>query len=332
MHPSISFTLSYDFEKIQFLDVLVYRNSMNGIETSVYTKPTDRNQILHFHSNHPPHTKNSIPISQLMRVDKIQHRRKGEKFMDRGYPGKVLQMALKKIASNVTQQTGRKNTDLANKRIPFVSEFSNSSDNIGKVLRRHWHILSKAYPQIGEFVAPPVMSYRRGKTIGGMVTSSEVKTQFKRSDAFLGRRKLGMYPCLGCVQCSREAFINPSSGEKISLRGHFTCMSKYVIYALTCPCGFIYIGETTQMVKSRISQHKSSINLGNIRLPVSKHFLEAGLVADQLKYMVLEGIPPLKFGGNRELKLKQREVWWIHRLKTLAPSGLNRDYDLYLFL
>ncbi|OCT72918.1 hypothetical protein XELAEV_18035900mg [Xenopus laevis] len=86
------------------------------------------------------------------------------------------------------------------------------------------------------------------------------------------------------------------------------------------------------MVKSRISQHKSSINLGNMRLPVSKHFLEAGHVADQLKYMVLEGIPPLKFGGNRELKLKQREVWWIHRLKTLAPSGLNRDYDLYLFL
>ncbi|OCT69187.1 hypothetical protein XELAEV_18040497mg [Xenopus laevis] len=318
---------------------------MNGIETSVYTKPTDRNQILHFHNNHPPHTKNSIPISQLMRVDKIvsnteerarQRQLMCKKFMDRGYPGKVLLTAQKKIASNVTQQTGRKNTDSVNKRIPFVSEFSNSSDNIGKVLRRHWHILSKAYPQIGEFVAPPVMSYRRGKTIGGMVTSSEVKTQIKRSDAFLGRRKLGMYPCLGCVQCSHvikgEAFIHPSSGEKISLRGHFTCVSKYVIYALTCPCGFIYIGETTQMVKSRISQHKSSINLGNMRLPVSKHFLEAGHVADQLKYMVLEGIPPLKFGGNRELKLKQREVWWIHRLKTLAPSRLNRDYDLYLFL
>ncbi|OCT74377.1 hypothetical protein XELAEV_18033352mg [Xenopus laevis] len=319
MHPSISFTLSYDFERIQFLDVLVYRNSMNGVETSVYTKPTDRNQILHFYSNHPPDTKNSIPISQLMRVDKI-----------------VSNTEERKIANNGTQQTGRKNTDSANKRIPFLSEFSNSSDSIGKVLRRHWHILSKAYPQIGEFVAPPVMSYRRGKTIGGMVTSSEVKTQFKRRDAFLGRRKLGMYPCLGCVQCSHvikgETFIHPSTGEKISLRGHFTCVSKYVIYALTCPCGFIYIGETTQMVKSRISQHKSSINLGNMRLPVSKHFLEAGHGADQLKYMVLEGIPPLKFGGNRELKLKQREVWWIHRLKTLAPSGLNRDYDLYLFL
>ncbi|OCT71737.1 hypothetical protein XELAEV_18034715mg [Xenopus laevis] len=83
------------------------------------------------------------------------------------------------------------------------------------------------------------------------------------------------------------------------------------------------------MVKSRISQHRFSINLGNATIPVSKHFLEKGHTSDQLKKMVLESVPT---GGNRELKLKKREVLWINRLKSLYPSGLNKDYDLYLFL
>ncbi|OCT95296.1 hypothetical protein XELAEV_18012983mg [Xenopus laevis] len=117
---------------------------------------------------------------------------------------------------------------------------------------------------------------------------------------------MGMYPCIGCTQCPNvirgRDFIHPGTG-------HFTCTSKYVIYALTCPCGYIYIGETTQMVKSRISQHKSSINLGNDRLLVSKHFNDMGHNADQFKFIVLEGIPPLKYGGDREQKLKQREEW-----------------------
>ncbi|OCU00930.1 hypothetical protein XELAEV_18006708mg [Xenopus laevis] len=118
---------------------------------------------------------------------------------------------------------------------------------------------------------------------------------------------------LGWIQCPNifkgKEFVHLGTGCWVQLQGHYTCISKYVIYALTCPCGLIYIGETTQMVKSHIFQHKSSINLGNTSLPVSKHFLEMGHNADQLKYMVLDGIPLLKYGGECGFKLKQREVW-----------------------
>ncbi|OCT55392.1 hypothetical protein XELAEV_18002551mg [Xenopus laevis] len=86
------------------------------------------------------------------------------------------------------------------------------------------------------------------------------------------------------------------------------------------------------MVKSRISQHRSSINLGNTTLPVSKHFVDMGHTVDHLKFMVLEVVPPTRRGGDRELKLKRREVRWINMLKSLHPLGLNRDYDLFLFL
>ncbi|OCT91955.1 hypothetical protein XELAEV_18015012mg [Xenopus laevis] len=142
-----------------------------------------------------------------------------------------------------------------------------------------------------------------------------------------------MFPCLRCVQClyglkelfSGKEIIHPRTRQIIQLRGHYTCVSKFAIYVLTCPCGLIFIGKTTPMVKSRVSQHHSSINLGNTTSPVSKHFLYKGHTADQLRFMLLETVPLLKRGGDRELKLKRREVWWIKKLKSLYPTGLNKD-------
>ncbi|OCT55735.1 hypothetical protein XELAEV_18004486mg, partial [Xenopus laevis] len=219
------------------------------------------------------------------------------------------------------------------RRIPFVTDYNRQYQSISNTLRRHWHILQRAYPHIDEFIAPPIVSYRRGRTIGKMVTSAQVK---KKIDTFFGKRATGMSPCYNCNQCpfvyKGKDFIHPGTGYTARLRGFYTCVSKYVVYVLVCPCDLIYVGETTQMIKSRISQHRSAINLGNTSQPVSKLFLEKGHSADQLRFMVLEMIPPLKNGGDPELRLKQREVWWIHKLGSLQPKGLNGDYDLYLFL
>ncbi|OCU00267.1 hypothetical protein XELAEV_18006038mg [Xenopus laevis] len=145
-----------------------------------------------------------------------------------------------------------------------------------------------------------------------------------------------MYPCLNCKQCKYvmkvKTFKHPDTGEIIQIYGYHTCLTQFVVYAIVCPCGMIYVGETVQKVKSRISQHKSTIKLGNMGLPLSKYFKEKGHTAEQLRFTVLEMVPPLERGGDRELRLKQREVWWINKLNSLHPHGLNKDYNLYLFL
>ncbi|OCT93930.1 hypothetical protein XELAEV_18011593mg [Xenopus laevis] len=192
-----------------------------------------------------------------------------------------------------------------NRRLPFVTQFTPYSESIGKILCKHWYILRNAYPNIQDFKATPIVSYRRGRTMGNTVTFSNLKIKNPTTNTFLGKKSTG------------KEFVNPQNGKKVKLRRYYTCYKKFAIYVLTCPCGLIYIGETTQMVKSRISQIRSSINLGNMTLPGSKHFLEKGHTSDQLKFMVLENIPPLKRGGDRELKLKQREVWLINKLGSL---------------
>ncbi|OCT97562.1 hypothetical protein XELAEV_18009790mg [Xenopus laevis] len=200
-----------------------------------------------------------------------------KKLHERGYPKNVLQQGKKRADIKRVTRTDRRETKRGSRRIPF--EYNSSSNSIGKVLCRLWHIFQRAYPQVGEFTAPPVMSYHRGKTIGSMVTLSNIKTNQRQTDTFLGLRTPGMYPCIGCTQCSNvikdREFVHPGTGYRVPLQGHFT----------------------------------SQINLGNYRLPVSKHFIDMGHSADQLKYIVLEEIPPLRYGGNRELMLKQREVW-----------------------
>ncbi|OCT87385.1 hypothetical protein XELAEV_18021085mg [Xenopus laevis] len=146
------------------------------------------------------------------------------------------------------------------------------------------------------------MSHRRGKTIGSTITSAQIKKKVKQPQTFLGTGTVGIFPCYDCNQCpymiKGKDFVHPATGYTVHLLNHFTCISKYAIYTLVCPCGLIYIGHN----------------------------------ADQLKFTVLETVPPIKVGGDRELRLKQQEVWWIHKLKALTPCGLNRDYNLYLFL
>ncbi|CAJ0933465.1 unnamed protein product [Ranitomeya imitator] len=101
--------------------------------------------------------------------------------------------------------------------------------------------------------------------------------------------------------------------------------------SLRCPCGLLYVGETSQSIRDRVSKHKSTIRCNNLLLPIPHHFAAAGHNISQLKFLILEQVPPPRRGGNRILTLKKREAYWIHTLDTLTPKGLNREYELSVF-
>lgn len=168
-------------------------------------------------------------------------------------------------------------------------------------------------------------AYRRNKTLRDLLVRSEFKPerQDEKKMTFLGSKRKGCYPCLNCIQCNLvikgNNFSHPRTNKKIIINGFYTCQSSYVIYILTCPCNLLYVGETTQKIKDRIAQHRSTIRHPQSSLPVSRHFSEMGHKDTDLRFMVLEEIPHDKRGGDRILKLKRREVWWINKLQSLAP-------------
>ena len=70
-HPSIKFEFKNSQTKIEFLDVLVYKDHNNMLQITIYRKQTDRQNYLEARSEHPKLLKDSIPYSQALRIKRI---------------------------------------------------------------------------------------------------------------------------------------------------------------------------------------------------------------------------------------------------------------------
>ncbi|CAJ0956844.1 unnamed protein product [Ranitomeya imitator] len=251
--PGIKFTISHDQNAINFLDTTVLKDSAGLLTTDLYSKPTDRNSLLHYQSFHPPSTKRSIPISQYQRVKRIvpdpilcEERLQGmtTKFLKRGYPSAILARS-----RDPPPQIARRNTE---KRIPFMHAYHPFSFILHKTIRRHWHLLSTAHPDIPEFKEPFLPCFRRPPNLRDNLVKADIGPKDPRRQIFLSRPKTGTFPCLHCAQCNNiqkgNTFQHPRSGKTFHIKNFFTCDSTYVVYLIKCPCGLLYIGETTQPI------------------------------------------------------------------------------------
>ncbi|CAH2327796.1 Hypothetical predicted protein, partial [Pelobates cultripes] len=63
----IRLTMKMDPYTVDFLYICLYKEN-NTIAYTLFSKPTDRNTILHATSHHPRHLINSLPYSQFLRV------------------------------------------------------------------------------------------------------------------------------------------------------------------------------------------------------------------------------------------------------------------------
>lgn len=94
-HVFLTFTTSYSYTEISFLDVNVSLNGNNKIATNIYKKPMSKNMYLSYYSNHPKHLLQALPYSQAIRIKRICsneedcNREIGDmfnRFLVRGYP------------------------------------------------------------------------------------------------------------------------------------------------------------------------------------------------------------------------------------------------------
>ncbi|CAJ0968324.1 unnamed protein product [Ranitomeya imitator] len=330
--PGLTFSISHSRSSMIFLDTMVNVNSEGFLETDLYVKPTDRNSLLRYHSCHPQHIKKSLPKSQHDRVERIvskpevsrmRHKEMDLKFLSRGYPPHILY---------TQRNTTRSQRDQNASRLAFVNTYHPFNNLINTCVTRHWDILKKAYPHIKEFNSIPIISNKRCPSIRDKLVRADVGSSKRElTQRVFSTPRNGTFPCLVCLQCSNiikgDSFTHPRSGKRFSIKGHFTCNTTFVVYLIKCPCGLGYVGETTQHIRDRISQHKSTIRCCKTLLPVPAHFIQNNHTVAQLRYQVIEHVPLARRGGDRIKKLKERESFWIHTLQTLTPLGLNREYE-----
>ncbi|CAJ0941960.1 unnamed protein product [Ranitomeya imitator] len=300
----LSFTITKDTQQISFLDTMVIKDASGTLSTDLYRKPTDRNSLLYYTSLHPASTRNAIPRSQFQRVDKLvsDHTKKQvridemyHKFRERGYPPNVLHDALQPRTSPKQSPTGR---------IPFVHTYHPYVHILHHNIRKHWRLLREAHPDIPEFRNHFLPCYKRPRNIRDTLVKADIGSGPRTStQRFLSQPRTGTYPCLHCNQCGNvlkgDHFHHPHSGKQYKIKDYSTCDTSFVIYSIKCPCGLLYIGETSQSIRDRISKHKSTIRCKNTLLPLPHHFIEAGHSITQLKFQVIEHVPAPRRGGKR---------------------------------
>ncbi|XP_062837953.1 uncharacterized protein LOC134299335 [Anolis carolinensis] len=335
IHPNMKFTSTISSTNINFLDVVVHKDG-NGLYVTNYTKPTDKNSILHFKSFHHHSLKSNLPYSQLLRLKRNNSKPKDfltaahtfkNKLKIRGYPEKILNTALEKT-NQVNRDTLLKyQSKTQSNRIICPLTLTTQTSNIQKIIFKHWHLLQ----DIPGCQSKPIIAHKRTRNFRDILIHSDIrKSSIVPRNPTTGNFKCGHCDCCKFTNNVKE-FIHPTLNMKIKLKNYTTCSSENVIYVLSCPCNKLYVGMTTRAIRIRIQEHRSRIRKGNTESTLYLHFKDNIHSCNDLKYLALE---KLQTPINTDIKklLLCREAFWIHKLKTLTPQGLNDRLDLTCFL
>lgn len=321
VHPNISFSHQFSATSINFLDVTV-SVSQNKLETTLYRKPTDSHQYLHFQSSHIKHWKTGIPYSQAHRFRRICSKETDFLSNCEGLKNDLLKQKypLQLIDDSIRRAGALSRNELLNSRKPadrrpssnLVLTHSASVPNVSGILRKHHNILNQSPRLASIFSEPPRVVYRRNKNLRDILTSS----------------RLSHSPVTGCGPCNKprcqvcphmtktKTASSTASHFSVKLKGNFNCDSANVVYLLECnTCHLQYIGQTANAFRLRFNNHRAHAkSLPN--LPLSRHVGIPGHSFNNLKVTIIES----NFNSNHAREV--RESYLIFKFKT-ASSGLN---------
>ncbi|XP_041428430.1 uncharacterized protein nr6a1.L isoform X6 [Xenopus laevis] len=351
MDTPIRFTLKYDTKSIEFLDLLIFKTE-DGLGTSLYRKPTDRNTILHAASDHPPSTIRAIPYSQFLRTirnnsdpEKAQQQltETFERFLERGYKKELLTQQLQRaIQFTQTDLITRKTKDKPiTERMIFTSKYSHVSKHLRTSIQKNWPIVAMDNGLSLFEAPPPIFGHGRNHNLKDLLVKTDFSDKSKTSSNWLSQQqKLGCYRCPDCTTCRSlligKDFPHPHTGKRFKIQHRLSCTTPFVVYIVTCPCGLYYVGKASTPLRDRIANHRSAISKAikenSAKQPVARHFLQMGHGLPTFRCMAIDHQPPLTRGGNRDLALLRREAGWIQRLDTVTPRGLNETLPLGCFL
>lgn len=160
---------------------------------------------------------------------------------------------------------------------------------------------------------------------------SDLPSEIEQERSLLsGHHKCGA--CLICPLTQESRMVNfPEKNVVWEPKSFSNCNTPGVIYYLECKCGKGYVGSTVRPLKVRVLEHISRVRNRVTKAPLTHHFLTYQHECTDLRVSVLEVIKKQVF-ADKHKNLLRREAWWIYRLGTLQPEGLNNELDLSVYL
>ena len=335
---------------IEFLDTQVYKITDGDgrwvLKTKPFFKPTDTHQLLHAASFHPRHTTRGILKSQFIRFKRIASSRDdyneaartlGAVLTKRGYSSRLFRRLKLDVWHHFDIPLKRQQQNSEKQILPIITHF----DRVQSSLNHEWRAVINKNAIFNEF--RKIAAFKIHKNLRQHIVSSQLtKTHrsaavqrplFTKTDreniqilSSLSRQHEGHkitkcgHPRCKCCQhvTDTDSIYVPHVNYTIQVDCNMDCNSHNIVYLIVCDrCGKIYVGETKNKLKERLNKHRSDIALRRPS-PVSQHFASAGHTIAHLRIFPLE-----KIAASDDILRRARESYWINKLNTRYPSGLN---------
>ena len=183
----------------------------------------------------------------------------------------------------------------------------------------------------------PRFLYRRAKRIRDTIVRN-VPDPPKKISTFLDQK--GFFRCGRCKPCrivkgprKTTEFKSNITNEQYKINKLITCSSTHVTYVLECECGLQYVGRTTRKLSIRLGEHIRNIKKGFKYHSVSMHFREKhNRDPTKLKIYAIDKIEKNWRNSNLKREISKNETYWIFKLDSSKPKGMNIELDVNCFL
>lgn len=310
-HALIKIEPTLDENTVNFLDTTTYKgpnfHNTGHLETKVFFKPTDTHALLHKKSHHPRHTFRGILKSQFIRFGRICSHQKDREdanytlckaLRDRGYPRSFLRSTLNESKSH-TQNKIQKDPNEKG-IIPLISTFSGYTTKAHSSIKNNFEQIMENTQMANNYKI--ISAYKRNPNLKDILVRAKMRPPMSKTPT---------HNRLPIVK-------NHKKGMTFPLRQHIPLEQANCVYIIECKkCPKQYIGETRGPLKTRLSHHRYNIRDGHKEeTALVQHFQRHGLHNVYLRG--LEHNPQWT-----TIQRRRRESFWIRKLDTLVPKGLN---------
>ncbi|XP_049904368.1 uncharacterized protein LOC126392789 [Epinephelus moara] len=222
----LRFTVEQSNERVNFLDLTIYKKMRGGLDSTIYQKPLSRNTLLRADSHHPKQLIKNIPTGQFLHLKRncstdeefeLKADEMTESFRSKGYKEHDIRAAYQRARrtdrARLLQKTQRPSTT---PRLYFSTEFSPIAGDIKNIIKKHWHIL-QSDPALTQICAqPPLISFHKARSLKDRLVHSAMSAP--QRSTWLPAPPTGFYRCGHCSHCSNSSdskqFCHPHSGKK----------------------------------------------------------------------------------------------------------------------
>ena len=201
--------------------------------------------------------------------------------------------------------------------IPFVIEYNPSLPNIGLIINKYWDLLQLSHKDSVSSVHAykPILAFKRPKNLHDyLVRSSSIDKKHHFSQTCDRRR------CSNCKNIIKTVFLQVIVPKSLSKCVIHQVAPQNVIYLIEFKrCNMQYIGQTNQQVSKRMNSHRFGINNYDDQgyaTNVALHFNSDSHSLDDFRFVPIDIV-------NNEMDRLCKETYWIHKLDTLHPKGMN---------